>query len=167
ALRALGPDVASFYILTPIPGTEQYDDFLREGRITETDLDRFDGTCPTWRHPALEGARLRDLLFRCYGEFYGLPDVAAKAARAAASRWDHRTAGTLLALVGLSVHARANAWMRSHPMAGGTARVRRDQLSDYLPLRRRMFGLERAPLPKSLALSRADQEINRTARLVG
>src|SRR5581483_1846270 len=28
-LRGLRPDVASFYILTPIPGTEQYDDFLQ------------------------------------------------------------------------------------------------------------------------------------------
>jgi hypothetical protein len=43
--------------------------------------------------------------------------------------------------------------------------VRVDRLSDFLPRRRRMFGLERAPLPTSLTLSRADQEINRTARL--
>jgi len=167
AQRALGPDVASFYILTPIPGTEQYDDFRRAGLITETNLDRFDGTCPTWRHPALDPGRLRDLLFRCYREFYRLPDVAAKTARVAAGRWDERTARTLLALAGLGVHARMSAWMRSHPMAGGTARVRVDRLSEYLPLRRRMFDLERAPLPQSLTLSRADQEINRTARLVG
>ncbi len=87
------------------------------------------------------------------------------ASRVAAGRWDERTARTLLALAGLGVHARMSAWMRSHPMAGGTARVRVDRLSEYLPLRRRMFDLERAPLPQSLTLSRADQEINRTARL--
>src|SRR5215471_2520916 len=53
-LRDLRPDTASFYILTPIPGTEQYDDFLAAGWITAESLDRFDGTTPTWRHPVLE-----------------------------------------------------------------------------------------------------------------
>src|SRR5215475_11559538 len=43
-LRGLRPDTASFYILTPIPGTEQYDDFLAAGWITANSLDRFDGT---------------------------------------------------------------------------------------------------------------------------
>ena len=55
-LRELRPDVASFYILSPIPGTEQYDEFLSEGLITERNLDRFDGTCVTWRHPHFERA---------------------------------------------------------------------------------------------------------------
>ena len=40
-LRALDPDVASFYILTPVPGTEQYGDFLEAGIITEPNLDRW------------------------------------------------------------------------------------------------------------------------------
>src|SRR5262249_13499821 len=31
ALRSVGPDVASFYLLTPIPGTTQYSEFLRDG----------------------------------------------------------------------------------------------------------------------------------------
>jgi hypothetical protein len=84
----------------------------------------------------------------------------------AASRWDFRMPGKLFAMAGSAAQSRMGAWRRFHPMAGGAARVRRDRVSDYLPLRRRTFGLEEAPLPKSLALSRADQEINRTARLV-
>ena len=46
-LREMGPTWASFYILCPIPGTEQYDDFLADGLITEKNLDRFDTTCLT------------------------------------------------------------------------------------------------------------------------
>src|SRR6185436_10646177 len=57
-LKALDPDLASFYILTPIPGTEQYDDFLSRGLIKESNMDRFDGTCPTWSHPNLSARRL-------------------------------------------------------------------------------------------------------------
>ena len=62
-LRELGPTWASFYILCPIPGTEQYDDFLAEGLITENNLDRFDTTCLTWRHPCFSREQLSELLF--------------------------------------------------------------------------------------------------------
>jgi Radical SAM superfamily len=43
-LRGLRPDLASFYVLTPIPGTVQYDEFLAAGLVTERNLDRFDAT---------------------------------------------------------------------------------------------------------------------------
>ena len=62
-LREMGPTWASFYILCPIPGTEQYDDFLAEGLITEKNLDRFDTTCLTWRHPHFSREQLAELLF--------------------------------------------------------------------------------------------------------
>src|SRR5262249_30506227 len=57
-LRELDPNVGSFYILCPIPGTEQYDDFLASKCITEMNLDRYDGTSPTWRHPNLSAHEL-------------------------------------------------------------------------------------------------------------
>ncbi|HEX7185442.1 MAG TPA: radical SAM protein [Thermoanaerobaculia bacterium] len=164
-LRELGPDVASFYILTPIPGTEQYEDFLEQGLITEPNLDRFDGACVTWRHPFLEPGRWADLLYRCYRDFYAGRDVAAKLLRLASSRWDFRTAGGLLAVFGYSVQSRLSAVSREHPMSGGTRRVRLDRMEDYLPLRRRVFGFDLAPLPRNLPLSPADEEINRRAKL--
>src|SRR5262249_44264445 len=59
-LNGLDPDVASFYILCPIPGTEQYDKFLASGWITEQNLDRFDTTVSTWRHPVFSANQLQD-----------------------------------------------------------------------------------------------------------
>ncbi len=164
-LRLLAPDVASFNILTPIPGTEQYDDFLREGLITEKNLDRFDGTCVTWRHPHLPAEQLTSLLFRCYREFYPLRDVGKKLLRFSFGKKDFRTADGLFAVFGFSAQSRLAAWNHTHPMAGGTVRVRLDRVEDYLALRRSVFGLELAPLPESLTLSKADQEINRKAKL--
>ena len=38
--------MVSFYVLTPIPGTEQYDEFSGAGLITEPNLDRFDTARP-------------------------------------------------------------------------------------------------------------------------
>ncbi|HEY6065527.1 MAG TPA: radical SAM protein, partial [Thermoanaerobaculia bacterium] len=160
-LSELSPDVASFYVLTPIPGTEQYDDFRRDGWITERNLDRYDGTCVTWRHPNLSGDDLRRLLFRCYLEFYRARDVAGKIARLLRGRSDYRRSGALFAVAGLSAMSRLAAARRLHPMAGGIARVRRDGAADYAGLRRRLFGLDLAPLPGSLALSSADEDLNR------
>jgi radical SAM superfamily enzyme YgiQ (UPF0313 family) len=165
-LSELAPDVASFYLLTPIPGTEQYDDFRRDGWITETNLDRYDGTCVTWRHPNLPGEELRRLLFRCYREFYRAGDVAGKLVRLLRGRRDYRLAGALFAVFGLSAMSRLAAARHVHPMAGGIARVRRDSAADYAELRRRVFGIDLAPLPGSLPLSPADEALNRRARLV-
>jgi len=68
-LRDMGPTFASFYIPCPIPGTEQYDQFMAEGLLTEDNLDRFDTTCLTWRHPNFSREHLVALLFRCYRNF--------------------------------------------------------------------------------------------------
>src|SRR5204862_1102284 len=81
ALRGINPDVASFYILLPIPGTEQYDDFLEAGWITEKNLDRFDATTTTWNHPHLTSSELQELLFECYRKFFSSSHILKTAAR--------------------------------------------------------------------------------------
>jgi hypothetical protein len=164
-LRRLSPDLASFNILTPIPGTEQYDDFLARGWITERNLDRFDGTVATWRHPRLPGERLADLLFGCYEAFYDWTSVGRKVARFLGRPRDFRTGQTLFAIAGDAALARLAARNRIHPFAGGIGRVRLDREQDYRDRRRRFFGFELASLPRSLALSPADEELNRTAKL--
>jgi radical SAM superfamily enzyme YgiQ (UPF0313 family) len=165
-LRELAPDVASFYLLTPIPGTEQYDDFLAQGWITAKNLDRFDGSCVTWRHPNLDPVELRRLLFVCYRGFYRGRDVASKLLRLLRGPRDFRLSGALFAVFGLSVMSRLAAARGLHPMAGGIGRLRRDSSRDYADLRRRTFGIDLAPLPRSLALSPADEETNRRAKLL-
>lgn len=164
-LRSLGPDLASFYVLTPIPGTEQYDEFRRDGLLTERNLDRFDGSRVVWRHPRLDADRLMTLLYGAYRDYNRAGDVARRLARTARARWDFRTPGELLAIGGYALQSRLGARARAHPMAGGIGRVRRDHAGDYAHLRRARYGLDLAPLPRSLALSAADDELNRTAKL--
>ena len=157
ALRELGPTWASFYILCPIPGTEQYNDFLAQGLVTEKNLDRFDTTCLTWRHPNLSREQLAGLLYRCYREFYSW----GHAARTAAALWLHRRRPWVESAEGLatSVFNRYCAWRRMHPMSGGVARVWLDGVKDFLSLRKETFGFELAPLPRSLQLSAADKRL--------
>ena len=164
-LRALAPDVASFYVLTPIPGTEQYDQYAAAGLIVERNLDRFDGSRLTWRHPSLSSARLSELLFESYREFFRWPSVGLSLARLARAPRDFRTRETLLAVAGHALQARRESAGRRHPMAGGVGRVFVDRAADYAALRRRVFGFDLAARPASLRLSAADAGLNRAARL--
>ncbi|PYS51941.1 MAG: hypothetical protein DMG13_17555 [Acidobacteria bacterium] len=160
-LRGLKPDGASFYILTPIPGTQQYDEFLAAGWITEKNLDRYDATTTTWRHPHLSSAELEEALFRCYREFYTAGRILESAI------WSLRPKQFRMDFIPYigSVLTRVAAWKKMHPMSGGVCRVRVDSWSDYRELRRSRFGLDLVPLPKSLELSQADAELNRRVKI--
>jgi len=158
ALRAMDPTWASFYVLCPIPGTEQYDDFLAEGLITETNLDRFDTTCLTWRHPYLSREQLTGLLFKCYRKFFSCGHALRSVAHQILTR--KRILADSMASIAMSLFCRYCAWRQMHPMSGGVGRVRRDHVNEYLPLRRRTFGFELAPLPQSLQLSAAESQSN-------
>jgi pyruvate-formate lyase-activating enzyme len=147
-LKTLRPRIVSFYILTPIPGTEQYDDFRATGRITESNLDRFDGSCYTWEHPNLSQKQLVDMLYQCYVGYYGfllkngnLPD-------------DDK---------GFALFCRYTAGLRRHPMAGGFDRLVADNVSAYAALRRETYDIDLVPLPASLQLSVQDEALNRSA----
>jgi hypothetical protein len=160
-LRGLRPDTASFYILTPIPGTEQYDDFLKAGWITEQNLDRFDGTTTTWRHPNVSWPELQDLLFRCYRYFYNAGHILNTAIQG----FRREAVGGLLAYLANPLFSRLSAAKRLHPMSGGIGRVRLDSVSAYLRLREQQFGFKQVPLPRSLQLSKLDAELNRGVKL--
>jgi len=161
-LRGMSPGVASFYILTPIPGTQQYDEFRSAGWITEPNLDRYDATTTTWRHPNIGSAELREMLFSCYRQFYS----GAHMLKTAIQSIRHRQVGTgFLPYLGHPLFTRFAAWQKMHPMSGGVSRVHRDASPDYRELRRKVFGIDLAPLPKSLELSKADLELNRKAKI--
>jgi radical SAM superfamily enzyme YgiQ (UPF0313 family) len=147
-LKSLHPKVASFYILTPIPGTDQYCDFMKTGRITEVNLDRFDTTCSTWAHPILSRERLEELLYRCYVNYYSFLLKAG-----GLSEEGYRQA----------IYHRYIAAQRIHPMSGGVDRLRIDSAADYVVLRRNTYGIDMAPLPDNLPLSERDENLNRLA----
>lgn len=164
-LRELDPDIASFYILTPIPGTDQYEEFLNAGLISVDNLDRLDGTLPTWRHPHFSGDELMDLLVHCYREFSNTRDVARRVLRHVLRRWDYRTGVDVYTVLGYALLQRRSVQLRVHPMNGGSGRVCLDAVPDYAALRREYFGVDLVPLPHALHLSAADEALNRTAKL--
>lgn len=154
-LRSISPNWASFYILCPIPGTEQYDDFLEKNLIVETNLDRFDTTCLTWKHPNLSPAKLAELLYACYRNFNTVGHSLKNIQKIA--RQNGR--GSLMEKVGslaMSSFVRYCSWRKTHPMSGGVIRAKLDHVSDYVGFRKRVFGIELAPLPRSLRMNVVD-----------
>jgi radical SAM superfamily enzyme YgiQ (UPF0313 family) len=147
-LKSMRPKATSFYILTPIPGTEQYNDYRKSGLITAQNLDRFDTTCSVWSHPKLSPERLEDLLYQCYVNYYGFL---------------LRTKGLSEEDKLMAVFSRYTAASRMHPMSGGVDRLRIDNVSDYISLRRQIYDIDLASLPDNLMLSSHDENLNRQA----
>ena len=150
-LRSLQPDVASFYILTP--SGEQYEEFRSAGLITEPNLDRWDASCATWRHPHISNERLVDLLFHCYTEFYAnmaVPSAGALAKMARSPDWQLSDNVVRMSTEAYALLAQVAVATRLHPMAGGVFPVTCDHVDDYIELRRRLYGFELAPLPRTL-----------------
>ena len=153
-LIELGPELASFYILTPIPGTEQYDDFKTNELIFERNLDRFDTATPTFLHDRISPQALQQFLFDAYEQFYKASMQIGK------HRIDKATRNFM-------AFCRWCAKNRIHPMSGGSGRITIDHMRDYSGCREKLFGVSGLlPLPQSLTLSPADTDLNRQARWV-
>jgi radical SAM superfamily enzyme YgiQ (UPF0313 family) len=146
-LMELSPDVAWYYILCPIPGTEQYDEFQAAGLITEPNLDRFDASWLTWTHPNLSKKRLHRLLFDCYKQFYSFSETlrrVKKLNREGKGSWA-RTVGSYRD----SFFVRLAVDQGMHPMDGGIYRLRLDAAKDYQHLRRITISISRPCLRAS------------------
>ena len=76
----IGLDQASFFILTPLPGTEDWDAALGECRVEDFDFDHYETTRPVARHPRLTPAQLTAAYQHANDTFYNparLPHVLA------------------------------------------------------------------------------------------
>ena len=157
-LKAVQPTWASFYILCPIPGTDQYQQFLNAGLITESNLDRFDTTCLTWTHPKIEKDKLESLLYEHYRQFFS-GSQALTNVRKLNSRGKQLIFDTA-ARSAFAIFNRYSSRRRRHPMSGGFQKTRCDSVKDYLINRSRFFGFESAPLPNNLpALADASRSL--------
>jgi len=165
-VSSMRPDVATFYILTPLPGTEQFEDFLAQGLISEKNLDRTDGKCVTWRHPHLSAQQLTDALYRAYRQFNPWSELLAKTIRRWKDQRDFRRYAGFVTTTGYGAFSRVMAFRHRHPMSGGVGYVSLDRASDYSALRREYYDIDLAPLPSSLQLSEGDERLNRMAKLI-
>jgi hypothetical protein len=91
---------------------------VAQGLVTEDNLDRFDTTCLTWRHPHFSREQLTRLLFRCYSKFFSTTHAVRNLMHLGWLR-----SGVLAESVGItamSLFSRYCVWRRSaYPFALG------------------------------------------------
>jgi radical SAM superfamily enzyme YgiQ (UPF0313 family) len=124
-LRKLGFDIVSFFIMTPLPGTEDQVRYAKEGAIMDWDFNNLDSQHVTLKHERLD----RDSWMRAYREaftgFYSFPSLL-------------KTIFTVCGGRGLDAEARRSTLRQfmyyffsyrqgRHPMVGGVWQIlRRD-----------------------------------------
>jgi len=64
------PDVASFFMLTPLPGSQDHQEMREAGQWMHPDLSRYDGQHATSRHPHLSAAEWEGLYTEAWRTFY-------------------------------------------------------------------------------------------------
>lgn len=115
--HACGVDIASWYVLTPLPGAKDYEDFAAAGRILDAPFNQYDGTHAVIRHPRLSPEQIERSFWGAYDAFYPLTRILSRARRA-----PERSRRSSL---------RMNLWYwynacrrRRHPMMGGIFQLR-------------------------------------------
>jgi radical SAM superfamily enzyme YgiQ (UPF0313 family) len=141
-LNKIGFDIVSFFIMTPLPGTEDQVRYAQNDEIIDWDFNQLDSQHVTLKHPKLDKTQWMQAYREAYKGFYSIPRLL-------------RTVFTINGGRGLSREARSSSlsqWMYyffsyrqgRHPMVGGVWQilrrdVRRAAITDE-DARRHYFG---------------------------
>jgi radical SAM superfamily enzyme YgiQ (UPF0313 family) len=72
-LKKIGFDIVSFFIMTPLPGTEDQVRFTKEGAIIDWDFNQLDSQHVTLKHDKLDKASWLGAYHDAYTGFYSIP----------------------------------------------------------------------------------------------
>ena len=115
-----GVETATFHILTPYPGTALYKRMVEQGRMTESNWDRFDTRHTVFAPARMSGEALEQGYWRAYRDFYRWGAIA----RGAAAHHD--------VLSGIRHAAYAVGWKKLEPLWDVIIRAR--QATSMLPV---------------------------------
>jgi len=116
-LLDVGVDLASFFVVTPLPGTEDHDRAVRDGTILDWDFNNYDSQHMVSHHPRMTTAEVVRAYREAYLTFYSARNTL-------------RSLFTVHRVPGLSWAARSAMWRQHlyyfysyragrHPMLGG------------------------------------------------
>ena len=74
-LKKIGFDIVSFFIMTPLPGTEDQVRYAQEGAITDWDFNNLDSQHVTLSHPKLDKHTWMQAYREAFMGFYTLPKL--------------------------------------------------------------------------------------------
>jgi radical SAM superfamily enzyme YgiQ (UPF0313 family) len=89
-MRDVQPDHASFFILTPLPGSQDHLEMFRRGEWMHPDFNLYDSTHEVTRHPNLIDGALKEIYREVWRAFYSFENMRAVLRRAPARLyWNH------------------------------------------------------------------------------
>ena len=158
-VRELKPDVISWYMMCPIPGSRQYQQYRDNGLLVEPNLDMYDTISLTWRHPKIPRNELQELLWRCGAETYRPSDMMRRVRNEF-----HKEGLKAAAEKAIFELYCTYSWRnQTHPMAGGLGKVNLDHVSQYIRAREERFGYELVPLPNNRPLPTETRQLVQVA----
>ena len=80
-IKELNPDDVGFYVATPYPGTPMYEQVKANGWLKVTDFDKYDTAGPTFETPSMSMAKLAEIRYKAYQQFYLRPGYVLKMMR--------------------------------------------------------------------------------------
>jgi radical SAM superfamily enzyme YgiQ (UPF0313 family) len=122
-LRKIGFDIVSFFLMTPLPGTEDQERLAREGKISDWDFNNLDSQHAAIKHDKLDNHDWMQVYRDAFTGFYSLRRTLREIFTVSGGR-------------GLSLEARRSILRQSiyyffsyrqgrHPMLGGIWQIRR------------------------------------------
>lgn len=109
-------DEASFFMMTPLPGSRDHRDMIRAGTPIDADLNNFDSCHETFRHPNFAPGQWRAAFLDAWDSFYGKENLVNILLRVAPRQYWN--------IFWLSVWNRYAALFRHHPMGMGFIRFK-------------------------------------------
>ncbi len=127
----IGVDIVSFFIVTPLPGTEDFDNALEAGTIHDWDFNSYETTVPTTHHPKMTPEQLQAAYWDAWKTFYSTSRLA-KMLLTGGSSYLHAEARTTV--MRQFIWCYYSRLVRIHPMMGGfwrkrTPSTRRDRVT--------------------------------------
>jgi radical SAM superfamily enzyme YgiQ (UPF0313 family) len=117
----VGVDLASFFIVTPLPGTEDHIKAVEEGTITDWDFNWYDSDHMVFRHPTMTAEEVLKAYRDAYTTFYSPWRMLKNTATFSAGRglnWEARDSMTREFLYWGYSYRRGR-----HPMLGGLWKI--------------------------------------------
>ncbi len=104
--------IPRFYILTPMPGTELYDELLRDGRLVTEDHSRYSGSEAVHRPALMEPQRLTEMYWWLYERLFTRRSIMR---RTLLNPWFTRRPGLMAFSLAVNLHYRRYVYKRVPP----------------------------------------------------
>ena len=122
-LRKIGFDIVSFFIMTPLPGTEDQVRYAKEGDIIDWDFNQLDSQHVTLRHPRLDTRQWMQAYTDAFTGFYTFPSLLREVFTVCGGR--NLTRNRAVRRCASSVYYFFSYRQGRHPMVGGVWHIRR------------------------------------------